>query len=90
MDVLADGYTFHCEKSNPKIYLKTLEALNVRVHEAVMVGDDLALDIRLPKKLGMNTILLDRTGQYSSPQSGLEAYSIAKNLNEAIEALTKL
>jgi len=90
IDVLADGYTFHCEKSNPKIYLKTLEALNVDASEAVMVGDDMDLDIRLPKRLGMKAILLDRTGQPLSQQSRWEADSIVKNLNEAIDALTKL
>jgi putative hydrolase of the HAD superfamily len=90
IDVLADGYTFHCEKSNPKIYLKTLEALNVDASEAVMVGDDMDLDIRLPKRLGMKAILLDRTGQSFSQQSWWEADSIVKNLNAAIDALTEL
>ncbi len=90
IDVLADGYTFHCEKSNPKIYLKTLEALNVDASEAVMVGDDMELDIRLPKRLGMKAILLDRVGQSFPQQSGSEADSIVRNLNEAIDALTEL
>jgi len=90
IDVLADGYTFHCEKSNPKIYLKTLETLNVDASQAVMIGDDMDLDIRLPKRLGMKAILLDRTGQPSSQQSWGEADSIVKNLNDAIDALTEL
>jgi HAD superfamily hydrolase (TIGR01549 family) len=90
IDVLADGYTFHCEKSNPKIYLKTLEALNVDASEAVMIGDDMNLDIRLPKRLGMKAILLDRTRQPSSQQPWGEADSIVKNLNEAIDALIEL
>lgn len=90
IDVLADGYTFHCEKSNPRIYLKTLEALNVDASEAVMVGDDMDLDIRLPKRLGMKAILLDRAGQSSSQQSGLEADSVVRNLNEAMDALIEL
>jgi HAD superfamily hydrolase (TIGR01549 family) len=89
IDVLADGYTFHCEKSNPRIYLKTLEALNVDACEAVMVGDDMDLDIQLPKRLGMKAILLNRAGQSFSQQSGLEADSIVRNLNEAIDALTE-
>ena len=58
--------------------------------EAVMVGDDMDLDIRLPKRLGMKAILLDRTEQSFSQQSRWEADSIVKNLNEAIDALTKL
>jgi len=90
IDVLADGYTFHCEKSNPKIYLKTLKALNVDASEAVMIGDDMDLDIRLPKQLGMKAILLDRTGQSFSHQSCWEADSIIQNLDEAIAAVTEL
>jgi putative hydrolase of the HAD superfamily len=90
VDVLVDGYTFHCEKSNPKIYLKTLEALNVDASEAVMVGDDMELDIRLPKRLGMKAILLDRSGQSFSQRPESEADSVVKNLNEAIDALTEL
>lgn len=90
IDVLADGYTFHCEKSNPRIYLKTLEALDVDASEAVMVGDEMELDVRLPKSLGMKAILLDRAGQFSAQRSGMEADSIVRSLNEAIDALTEL
>lgn len=62
IDLIVDSYTFHCEKSNPKIYLKTLETLNIKLQQAVMVGDEIKLDIELPKKLGMKAILLDRKG----------------------------
>lgn len=53
--------------------------------ETVMVGDELDLDIRLPKRLGMKAILLDRVGQSFSKQSRLEAHSIVRNLTEAIK-----
>ena len=86
IDLLVDGYTFNCEKSNPKIYLKTLETLKVRASETVMIGDDIELDILLPKTLGMQTILLDRTGQFSDTR-GKEADFVVKNLNEAAERL---
>jgi len=86
IDLLVDGYTFHCEKSNPKIYLKTLETLEVKASETVMIGDDVELDILLPKTLGMHTILLDRTGKFSDAK-GKEASFVVKNLNEAAEKL---
>jgi len=89
IDVLADGYTFRCEKSNPRIYLKTLEALRVNASEAVMVGDEMELDIQLPKRLGMKAILLDRAGQFLAQQSRMEADFVVRNLNEAIDALTE-
>ena len=82
IDVLADGYTFHCEKSNPKIYKKTLEALGVNAREAAMIGDDIALDILLPKKLGMKAILLDREGLSAECR---EADGVVRNLSEAME-----
>ena len=84
-----DGYTFHCEKSNPRIYLKTLEALSVKASEAVMIGDELELDILLPKKLGMKAILLDRARQYPS-EDCKEADAIVNNLREAMETVRKI
>jgi len=89
IDVIVDGYTFHCEKSNPRIYLKMLEALDVDASEAVMVGDEMELDIQLPKRLGMKAILLDRAGQFLAQQSRMEADFVVRNLNEAIDALTE-
>lgn len=89
IDVLADGYTFRCEKSNPKIYLKTLEVLGVKAGEAVMIGDDMELDIRLPKKIGMKAILLDRTGKLSR-EDCMEAVAVVRDLNEALEEVLKL
>ncbi len=89
IDVPVDGYTFHCEKSNPRIYLKTLEALSVKASEAVMIGDELELDILLPKKLGMKAILLDRARQYPS-EDCKEADAIVNNLREAMETVRKI
>jgi len=85
IDVSVDGYTFRCEKSNPRIYLKTLEALGVKAREAVMIGDDVGLDVLLPKRLGMRTILLDRNGQLST--SSLEADAVVGSLSEALEKI---
>ena len=62
LDVIMTGYEAGCEKSNPRMYERTLKLLNVRPAEAVMVGDNLDLDVILPKKLGMRAILLDRSG----------------------------
>lgn len=88
IDVPVDGYTFHCEKSNPRIYLKTLEALSVKASEAVMIGDGPELDISLPKTLGMKAILLDRAKQYSKKDS-VKADAIVKTLVEAMEIVRR-
>lgn len=88
IDLLVDGHTFRCEKSNPRIYLKALEALGVKADEAVMIGDDMKLDILVPKKLGMKAILLDRTERYST-ENIVEADAVVKNLNEAMDVITR-
>jgi len=84
IDVVMDGYEAGCEKTNPKMYKKTLEALKVAPSEAVMIGDDLEIDVMLPKKLGIHAILLDREGK---TQGSTPADAIAKDLNEAIEKI---
>lgn len=50
-DTVMTGYKAHCEKSNPLMYEKTLEELNVSPSQAVMVGDELLVDIKTPRKL---------------------------------------
>lgn len=62
-DIIVTGYEAGYEKSNPKMHMHTLQKLNVAPHEAAMVGDELLVDIKIPKKLGMRTILLDRTNK---------------------------
>jgi len=86
IDLLVDGYTFRCEKSNSKIYLGTLKTLGVRAREAVMIGDDIQLDIMLPKTIGMRAILLDRKGELSGEKcEGPD--SIVNNLNQALDII---
>jgi ribonucleotide monophosphatase NagD (HAD superfamily) len=65
--------------------------LRLSAREAVMVGDDMDLDIRLSKRLGMKAFfILDGAGQSFSQKSVLEADSIVRNLNKAVDALTEL
>lgn len=78
------GYEARCDKSNPKMYQKILEILNVKPHEAVMIGDSVQLDILLPKRLGTNTMLLDREREIlESPH----ADATINDLGEAIEVI---
>jgi len=86
IDVVMDGYKAGCEKTNPKMYKKTLETLKVAPSEAVMIGDDLEIDVMLPKRLGIHAMLLDREGKigYNPP-----ADAVVRNLNEAVEIILK-
>jgi FMN phosphatase YigB (HAD superfamily) len=68
------------------MYKKTLETLKVAPSEAVMIGDDLEIDVMLPKRLGIHAMLLDREGKigYNPP-----ADAVVRDLNEAVEIILK-
>jgi FMN phosphatase YigB (HAD superfamily) len=85
-DFVMTGYEAGCDKSNPKMYRRLLEILNARPEEAVMIGDDVPIDIILPKKLGINAILLNReVKNVECPQ----ADAVINNLNKAVETIIR-
>lgn len=84
-DLIMTGFEAGCDKSNPRMYLKALEILNIKPREAVMIGDDLQLDFLLPKRLGLNAILLDREGKYK----GKAVDAFVYDLNEAMETIIR-
>jgi len=45
LDFIMTGYEARCDKSNPKMYQKVLEILNVKPEETVMIGDNVPIDI---------------------------------------------
>ena len=81
-DSVMTGYKARCEKSNPLMHRKTLEELNISPYRAVMIGDELLVDIKIPKSLGMSTILLDRKNE--TPKKPHEADERAETLTEAM------
>jgi FMN phosphatase YigB (HAD superfamily) len=84
LDFVITGYKVKCDKSNPKGYRKVLEILKVETNEAIMIGDNVLLDVELPKKLGIKTILLDRKREnIKCPQADF----IVNDLKEAIEII---
>jgi HAD superfamily hydrolase (TIGR01549 family) len=84
LDTVVTGYEARCEKSNPRMFKQTLEILNVRPSEAVMIGDDVPIDILIPKKLGVHTILLDRKRKISGNEF---PDAVVDNLVEAIKTI---
>ena len=83
-DFICTGYEAKCDKSNPKMYKKILEILNVKPAEVIVIGDDIQYDILLPKKLGMHTILLDRE---KKNKGNVLPDAIAVDLKEAVEMI---
>lgn len=82
IDLHVDGFTYGCEKSNPRIYTKAMEDLGVGASETLMVGDGLELDVILPKRLGMRALLLDRNKRYGPTVRGADG--IVRDLIEAV------
>ncbi len=58
IDYVCTSSEAECEKSNPRMYLKALQTLGVDPSDVVVIGDNVDLDVRLPKKLGMRAIHL--------------------------------
>ncbi|HVP92528.1 MAG TPA: HAD family hydrolase, partial [Acidobacteriota bacterium] len=85
-DFIMTGYEAGCDKSNPRMYRKVLEALDVKPEEAIMIGDDVQVDILLPKRLGINAILLDREGK---SEECSQADAVVNDLNEAVEIIIR-
>lgn len=81
-DSVMTGYKAGCEKSNPLMHKKTLKELNISPRQAVMIGDELLVDIKIPKNLGMRTILLDRKNEFSKKPP--EADERTTTLTEAV------
>lgn len=72
IDIVVDGSTFGCEKSDPKIYRGSLERLGVAPADAVMIGDEELTDVITPRTAGLQAILLDRTqrkGEHSEARA---------------------
>lgn len=85
-DFIMTGYEAGCDKTNPRMYKKVLEVLNVKPEEAVMIGDDALTDILLPKRLGIKAVLLDREGK---SEERLSADAVVNDLNEAVEIIIR-
>lgn len=84
LDFVMTGYEAGCDKTNPRMYKKVLEILNVKSEEAVMIGDDVKVDVLLPKRLGIHAILLDREKEDKKcPQ----AEYIVNDLNQAVDTV---
>ena len=63
------------------MHKQTLKQLGVLPQEAVMVGDELLVDIRIPKKLGIHTIQLDRTNKIESSEADAKAATLTKAID---------
>lgn len=52
-------------KLKPSIEAFNMACSNYKYNECVMIGDNVDIDIKVPKKLGINTILVDYRNKYN-------------------------
>lgn len=65
-DLVVTSADLNSRKPDVRIFKKTLEILNVESKDAVLIGDDLLVDIKGAKEVGMLTVYLDRSGHERS------------------------
>ncbi len=87
IDFVVDGNTFHCDKSSPEIYLRTLQALKVKPGEAVMIGDELEGDVLIPTRIGMRTILLRKEKPSWEESQAIGGQVVARDLRQAMDII---
>ena len=83
-DFIITGYEAGCDKTNPRMYRKVLEILKVKPEEAIMIGDNPPIDVTLPKRLGIKSILLNRERSHVNCH---QAEAVVNDLNEAVEII---
>jgi len=76
-------------KPSPKIFKRALQALNVLASETVFVGDELDHDVEGAQKVGMRTILLNKSPIKETPRKVKPDATIQeiKELPRALESL---
>lgn len=61
-DIVVSSAETGCRKPHPDIYRRVLSLAGVRPGNALFIGDNLDTDVRGPGRLGIRSMLLDRTG----------------------------
>jgi FMN phosphatase YigB (HAD superfamily) len=82
LDFICTGYEAGYEKSNPQIYRRILDKLEIKPEEAVVIGDDPILDVFNPRQLGLRTIQIIRE---ETPSELAE--ETAENVLEAVKII---
>ena len=70
------------EKPHPQIFLEALERAEVRPEEAMHIGDQPKSDVDGARAIGINPILMDRSGVYPT-------YNLAPRIN-SMKGLLKI
>jgi HAD superfamily hydrolase (TIGR01549 family) len=86
-DITLISGEINVRKPSPKIFDRALNALGVPASRAVFIGDMLDLDIMGPKKVGMQTILIERRAYALHRHPDVKPDKIVKSLTELLNIL---
>lgn len=75
-------YGEHCIKPNKQAYLEACG--NNKVKECIMIGDDLYLDIKRAKEVGLSTIFINNKGVETNSSIGIVVNSVEDISKELI------
>lgn len=74
-------------KANPKIYLRACRSLGVTPAEAMYIGDNPPVDVDVPSRVGMITVLSRRSGKYMDTESDVSPDHVVHNFWDALEVI---
>lgn len=75
---------FGTAKPDPAIFRAACSALGVAPHEAVYVGDDLALDVAGAQRAGLRAVWMNRTGSTAHVAAGIAPDAICASFDELL------
>jgi FMN phosphatase YigB (HAD superfamily) len=80
LDLYFDGFEARDAKGSRRYYLRLAERQGVQPGEILCAGDESFADVEMPRRVGMQALLLDRSGQRSGE-------GIIHSLDEVVEWL---
>ncbi len=76
-------------KTNPKIYMHACRSVNAKPEECGYVGDNPAVDIDVPHRIGMKTFFSRRGGKYENVPGSVQPDHVIHNFWDLMDVLEK-
>ncbi len=74
-------------KSNPKLFTRACKAVGVPPESAIYVGDNAPLDVDVPHRIGMRTILSQRSGRHAEAEGETPPDHVVHNFWDILELI---
>ncbi len=91
-DIVQHEYIFITDhigiaKSNPKLYMKACQKAGASPSEVMYIGDNPPVDIDVPARLGMQTILSRRGGKYIATHGEMKPSYTVDNFYDVLDII---